>query len=629
LKSTPFLRRVDASRHPYSAALLLLQLLLPLLLVLAALPAHAITVIEQADALILRDGHAPLTKPVKLPFHWDGIFRSDRGQARLSIILPAAAAAEEALFVRRIGNSFRIRLDGVTLAAMGEPGNGRTDYGKRPRLFLLPAGSGAQPRLLEIEIDAQATRSGGLSMVLHGPRAAIEEIYQEQYLWRVNIYLAIGLISAVLGAVAFLIWLRQRDRLFLIYALSEFLWAFQMSDIYFEQTPLAWPWWGILVISARGISVMLMLKFVLGVMDREHSLLGRTTHLMILMVVPVMALALSGIARDLEVWLRLASESLVLLVALVVIRHGWRSRLLEQRILAYAMVGIALLLVRDLLVLVVLPYILPYLTGYGTWAGHYGSISWARYGWVLFGFALVWVIAERLRRTSAELEAANAGLAQRLAEREAELNAAHAREAQANAQRATLEERQRLMRDIHDGLGSQLVGAVQLAHDALTPRAVLAHALQDAVDNLKLTVDAMQDTDGDIASLLGSLRYRLAPRFRAAGIELAWEVARLPARPDWSVQHSRQLQLILFEAFSNLLAHSGASRACLSAELDHENGTLRVVLTDNGYGFDPAALLGGGHGLANMRARATQLGARLSLSSDTYGTCVKLELPAV
>src|SRR5690606_16394793 len=102
-------------------------------------------------------------------------------------------------------------------------------------------------------------------------------------------------------------------------------------------------------------------------------------------------------------------------------------------------------------------------------------------------------------------------------------------------------ERQRLMRDMHDGLGSQLVGALQLAQDSRVPAPMVARAVQEAVDNLRLTVDAMQDSDGNIATLLGAIRYRLAPRFASSGIALQWDVGPLPTPAGWGAQNARHL----------------------------------------------------------------------------------------
>ena len=52
-----------------------------------------------------------------------------------------------------------------------------------------------------------------------------------------------------------------------------------------------------------------------------------------------------------------------------------------------------------------------------------------------------------------------------------------------------------------------------------------------------------------------------------------------------------------------------------------------VEVRDNGVGFDPDASPGRGHGLRNLRQRAAQLGARLTLTSSPAGTSVTLLLP--
>jgi signal transduction histidine kinase len=609
-----------------------LVLLLSLLsLLLPAAPAHALMTLNQASAVLEPAGQTPHAEQVTLPFHWDVRLRhrgTAAGKAHLSVMLPAAPDdTPQALYIARIGNTFRIMLDGELLAEMGSPGDPNQDFTKEPRLFHLPAAAPGSPRLLEITLDAQPARSAGLSPLLVGSRNEIEAVYHSEYRWHVNGHLAIAIVSSVLGVFALLMWLRQRDPLFLLYACSELLWAFQASDVVFERTPLAWPWWGIVVLSARALAALGILKFALIVVGRNAGLVRAACNVLLVLAVPALAIALTGYARWLEILVKITIEGLILWVGFIVVRHGLRSPSLEARVLAYGMLIMAAAIVRDLLVLIVLPYVLPALQLGGAWGNHYGQISWARYTWLVFGFTLAWIIAERMRRASGEIERMNQTLSERLAAREAELNAVFARQAQNERQRATVEERQRLMRDMHDGLGSQLIGAMHLAQDATIPRPVLARALQDAVDNLKLTVDAMQDTEGDLAALLGALRYRLTPRLQAAGVALAWEVASLPALGGWSIQHSRQLQMILFETFSNLLAHAGATRACLRAHHDAGEKCIRIRLGDNGCGFDVDAPRGGGQGLANMQIRAAKIGAVLRLHSDAQGTQVELAIP--
>jgi signal transduction histidine kinase len=248
----------------------------------------------------------------------------------------------------------------------------------------------------------------------------------------------------------------------------------------------------------------------------------------------------------------------------------------------------------------------------------YSGIVWTVYAWVAFGITLAWIIAERLRNSTLAIARMNHTLSERLSAREAELGAVYAQQAKSERRRATIEERQRLTRDMHDGLGSQLLGALQLAQNPSVTRDILTHQLRETLDHLKLTVDAMQDTEGDIASLLGALRYRLGPRLEAAGVQLAWSVEPLPAIASWTLQHSRDLQMILFEAFSNLIVHARATHATLHAAYDADRRHIRIALHDNGAGFDTATARRG-HGLDNMLARAARIDAQLHVDSSAGG----------
>jgi signal transduction histidine kinase len=80
------------------------------------------------------------------------------------------------------------------------------------------------------------------------------------------------------------------------------------------------------------------------------------------------------------------------------------------------------------------------------------------------------------------------------------------------------------------------------------------------------------------------------------------------------------------EALANAARHSGAplARVVLAAK----DGVLRVVVDDEGHGFDPADMRATGLGLAGMRERAALLGAHLRVeSAPGRGTRVALEVP--
>lgn len=137
------------------------------------------------------------------------------------------------------------------------------------------------------------------------------------------------------------------------------------------------------------------------------------------------------------------------------------------------------------------------------------------------------------------------------------------------------------------------------------------------------------------------MRYRLGPRLQAAGIDLHWDVSPLPTMTGWTVRESHQMQMLLFEAFANMMAHAGASQASLRARLlpaGEAKGVVvegpaqpgadivEVELCDNGRGFDAQAKFAG-KGLVNMHARATALGGTLRVRSQPGETRLCLHLP--
>jgi signal transduction histidine kinase len=290
-------------------------------------------------------------------------------------------------------------------------------------------------------------------------------------------------------------------------------------------------------------------------------------------------------------------------MAWVVLSAAMQSATQERRVLAIAVGVIVACAVRDVLTMRLS-------------ASSYDIVPWVRFAWVGFGLSMAWIVTERLRKDHGAVNA--------------ELGAAFEGERAEAKRNGAKEERQRLMQDLHDGLGSQLVGALRMSQQPTASRDEITRQLRGAVDQLKITVDAMHETDGDITSVMAATRYRLAPRLQAAAIDLQWDVAQLPIVPSWSVRQSYQLQMILFEAFTNMVVHSEARSASLLARVVEGDGAsvIEITISDNGRGFDLAAPQSTtGRGLSNMQSRAQTLGVNLKMSSVPGNTCICLRIP--
>jgi signal transduction histidine kinase len=261
----------------------------------------------------------------------------------------------------------------------------------------------------------------------------------------------------------------------------------------------------------------------------------------------------------------------------------------------------------------------------------YGSNTWLRYSSVLFGLALGYVALMRFRATSGQLHDLLGNLAARVSEKEAALGETYARLELLARQQERTAERGRILRNMHDGVGSHISSAMrqlQATGDSndLTARNEVLLTLRDALDQLKLSIDSIHLTPGDVTSLLANMRYRLGPRFTAMGLELQWDVDLLPVCRSMDAGAMNELQFMLYEALSNVLQHAHAHVLTVEGHMKTLDGVEQVFVrvVDDGCGFD--AVREQRKGLAAMRERANSIGARLSISSDPGKTVVEIQL---
>jgi signal transduction histidine kinase len=234
------------------------------------------------------------------------------------------------------------------------------------------------------------------------------------------------------------------------------------------------------------------------------------------------------------------------------------------------------------------------------------------------------IMLGRYTRAMSEVERSNIVLAERLTEREAELTASHQKLREVERRELLHEERQRLMQDMHDGLGSSLVSALRVVEHGRIDEAGIAQLLQSCIDDLKLTIDSMEPVETDLLLLLGTLRFRLQPRLEATGIRLRWNVRDVPPLTWLDQRHSLHILRILQEAFTNVIKHAGASEIAVSTGV--ADGHVLVRIADDGCGFDTSGVVHG-RGLGNQARRAEVIGGKVALSSGASGTAFLLQLP--
>ena len=201
---------------------------------------------------------------------------------------------------------------------------------------------------------------------------------------------------------------------------------------------------------------------------------------------------------------------------------------------------------------------------------------------------------------------------------------------------ATLEERTRLARELHDSATQSLYSATlfseagkELAEQGDLESVAyylsrVSEVVQQALKDMRLLVFQLRPPVLEKEGLVGAIQKRLAAVEKRAGMEVRLIGDPLVYLPG---EVSEELYSIALEALNNVLKHAETDSVTVSIRSDGEILTLEVV--DSGRGFDLVNVRdGGGMGLGTMQERAARLGGDLTIESALdQGTSVKIIVP--
>ncbi len=559
--------------------------------------------------------------PLVLPYHWD---RRHPGRGGLAVFdLPFELGAEPrtpwGLFIPRAGSVFEVWLNGTLLQAQGDLARASgPDHAKVPAYVPVPALLlQAGGNRLQVRIRADASRGAGLSRVTLGPAEAVRgQLYERAHARRFTGTVLLAAFSLVVGGIALALWFTQadasgqarRDGVYFWVAMAEFFWAVRLADGAIAEPPLSWPLWGVAMATCTGAWAACALMFCHHFAG-WHAVprLRWQRWLAAGMVAGTLAASAAAFYRGqpgwLTAWLALEIGVVALFVCAFALAMA-RGRSPERLLLAGGALATLGFGVRDWFVLRL---------GEG-----YGESAWVRYSALLLGVALLMIVLRRFHAASAEARGSLASLAGQVALRERELASTFAALERVARDQARTQERERILREMHDSVGARISSAIrQLQSDRTRPEETL-RTLRDSLDQLKLSIDSIHMPPGDVGALLAALRYRMEPRLTGAGIAFEWAVDELPLLKQLDGQAMRQLQFLLFEAISNVLQHSGARTLRIEAEAVGAAVHLRVI--DDGRGFDASAVP------RALAERAGAVGARLAIESRPGRTVVQFAL---
>ena len=213
--------------------------------------------------------------------------------------------------------------------------------------------------------------------------------------------------------------------------------------------------------------------------------------------------------------------------------------------------------------------------------------------------------------------------------------------AEARRRELLLRERERIGRDLHDGIIQSIYAAgLHLEHAA----AEIGDEPKTTRARIATVMGELNRITGDIRSTIFDLRSGELEARDAEAIVLAvaeelqahtlvkLEVGSVGLfRPRLRAEEAEHLRHIVIEAFSNVLHHAHASSVTVHMACTQRRFTLEI--RDDGAGFDPAVTAergrrGRAQGLANIRRRAELLGAQLTIeSAPGHGTALSLTMP--
>lgn len=484
----------------------------------------------------------------------------------------------------------------------------------RPQYFLLSAPLlKAGENTLLVRVSGLSTYQPGFGTVVVGDPAQVQAQYAKGVFNRIHIKLINVAISAVLGSIFLLLWLlRRQDSVYGWFALTELASSFYNYN-FLASSP--WPfssthgWQAFHTVSymtAAATYAIFMLRFGERRMPRLEKALGLLC--LTTLLVAVLAPQFMGLQRN--YWYLTGSIIYYVCIGWFLLL-AWRVPRADYRVLAVCLLIQVLVSFHDLALFLGLlrsdTYVLA-LTSVLTLIG--------------IAFALAWRFVGAMRK----VENFNAELQREVAVATQQLSATLAREHELALAHGRAGERLQLTRDLHDGFGGTLVGAIarlELAPDEV-PKAQMVGLLKEMRDDLRLVIDSTTREGVDLPHMLAPLRSRTGKLLEAVGIDSYWHLADIDGL---ELDSMRSLDLLRFlqEALTNVFKHSRATR--VDVYVVRRDGEIQVRVLDDGVGLPAELASADGAGFGSMRMRAQRLRGKLEIGTPARGTELLLVLP--
>lgn len=588
-------------------------------LLVCCVGAYAVTPTYVLDAASRYELGQPVgtAQAVRLPDAWNAANRSGDWNYVITVNLPTSVSEPWGLYIPRAGNRFKVTVNGAVVGQMGGFSDDHADYSKRPHYFfvaadLLRAGSNQ----VEVLVQGERARNAGLSSMQLGPDAVVRPAFFWRELLQTWGSFAIVLVSLALLVLASTIGWGVRDRSFGYFALACLFCAARTGYALVITVPFDYRW-GIylynLVYAGYVISITLFSLEALSYQPRWAR--GLIVGLAVFALVSVGLFAFAQQAWAWQLWTSgLALYTLVFTLA--VMAFWWRNRTPVTASLAIAS-GLSLAM-----------GIYDHLTVFYVKDG-YASLTLVRFSLPVFLVAMAWVMMRHYAQFQQRERLARESTGEEIRRHTNKLISEFETQKRSIKSVVQKTERERLIMDLHDGLGLQLNSLLRAAEQApASGRSEMVAEIRTAIEQLRMLVDNSASFDGSFAELLGQLRFRMEGRLKRCGISLDWsmdwDAFEFPVDPD----KATALQHLLFEMVTNAMKHSRASVVRIASHFDWDRDFVVLTVDDNGVGFDSKSA-SGGVGRRSIQRRVADLDGTVTVLTHPGAGChYQVQFPA-
>lgn len=492
-----------------------------------------------------------------------------------------------------------------------------------PRYWLLPEDRlYAGVNTIWLWISGAPTQYTGLNSLAIDSLPSILKIHSLAW-WQNQGLLLLNLgITAVLGTLAFFVWLRRRTEQSLgLYALQAVFWSlYCLLHLRHETGPL--------FSNSQQFSRVDMLLFICFILsfclfvwrfgNSPHFTRLRRIAIALVVLAASTIFAVSDASLPIALLLLFLSTLLIFWsTCLLFPLFAWRTKQAEALCLSVCLLAYFGTSVHDTLaILGVLahPTLYSSYTSLLTMLFMSGLLSW------------------RLVNTMRRIEGFNTELTHSVTEAREELQQTLARKHELALHNSRLQERLHIAQDLHDGLGSSLIRSMAMIEQQPAPLAnqQFLSILKLLRDDLRQLIDAGASAHLDVpehpSTWIAPLRYRFGNLFDALDIQADWAIG-----PSWTPRPSPlqvlALTRLVEEALTNVVKHSHATH--LNILLLQRDQALQLIIEDNGVGFDVDAVQTAGLsiGMRSMCSRMQHIGATLRIHSQPGRTRLEVLLP--